>query len=203
MTVNKEQQASLSAAMKVEQAAQAEVARITESRKSVTTRLESLRSEASAAIDKAAQKERQVANEIAAAIANGMSVEAMTQLESSLVEATRELVNVRRKGDEGTGLAAALEAQSEELARQLDSANEVLTKARQGVDAARRVILVDQWNAAADALAVIGAELLELLPERGFYTFKEMRLPVFNRPASYLGREELLERAGHPIRQLA
>lgn len=197
MTINTDHQAELSAALLAEKAAADKVARISSSKRSVAARLEDLRTQAESTIELAESAEREAADEVALAVANGVSAEALKKTESRLADAARALVNARQKAGEGSGLLGALEAQAASLDSQLEAANGELENARNQAQAVRRSILSARWNAAVDDLAAIGAELLDVLPERGFFALKDMRVPVFGRPSRHMGRNELLELRGY------
>jgi hypothetical protein len=178
-----------------EQAATAQAERLTASRKQVLERLAQMEAEASQAIESAQFAEQSAADEMAQAIASGdnKAAKAAQSKMDTAIQAARE---AQTNAAAGENLARALETQADALTQQLAEAQARASAARDAGRAAQRLILSAEWDAAAENLAAIGAELVVLLPEMGYFSMGPLKVPTFTPGGpGTITRSELLDLA--------
>lgn len=178
-----------------EKAATAQAERLTASRKQVTDRLEQMQNEAGRALESARLAEQGAADEMAQAIASG-DTKAAKAAQSKMDTAIEAARTARTNADAGESLARALETQAEALTQQLAEARARASEARDAGRAAQRLMLSAEWDAAVENLAAIGAELVVLLPEMGYFSMGPLKVPTFTPGGpGTITRSELLELA--------
>jgi len=201
MNITKDDQKALDAAAAVIATAQQKVDRLHTSRNGVTLKLDQLKADAADAVAAAKAIEQQEANTMAAAVANGADAKEIQQSEQRLAEAAAAVSSARNREQQGTAMLDALEVQAVSLAEQIETAERELGSAIARGNRVRRIVLAQEWNRELDALKVIGAELVFLLPESGFHCLKDMRIPVFDAEGVVIWRRDvdratLLEQGG-------
>lgn len=182
----------LAAADAEEKDAAAQSGRLAESHKLVTDRIEQLRNEAAQAIESAQLAEQGAADEIAKAVAGGDN-NAAKIAQGKMDAAGKAIRAAQTCADAGNSLIRALEAQAEALTQQMEAAQQRAQVARTNAHSAQRLMLSAEWDAAAEHLATIGAQLVNLLPNHGYYCMKALNVPMYLVKNQYpLTREDLL-----------
>lgn len=182
----------LAAADAAEKDATAQSERLATSRKLVTDRIEQLRNDAALAIESAKFAEQGAADEIAQAVASADNKAA--KIAQGKMDAASEAIRAAlASANTGESLVRALEAQAAALEQQMEAAQQRSQEARTTARSAQRLMLSAEWDAAAEHLATIGAQLVNLLPSHGYYCMKALNVPMYLVQNQYpLTREDLL-----------
>jgi hypothetical protein len=176
-------------------AATAQATRLAASQQLVMERLASLQSEVQQGKAAAQQAEQSAAQAIAIATASGDSKaeKAAQAMMSAAIESARQ---AEAKERQNQAVTSALEAEADALATQLGSAQKRADAATTAAQNAVRLKLHAEWNAAVEALALVG-ERLTAIGERftGYGGASALSVPVFGPVGRALTAGDLAHRA--------
>jgi hypothetical protein len=168
-----------------ERAAADQVTRVAGSLRKVLERLDSLRTEIQQASEAAQQGEQAAAQAIAKATVRGddKAEKAATAEMSAAIDAGRKAEEKHRTSQV---IISAFEAEAKALGEQLEVAKVQALKARRVVLRGSQLKIESEWDAAAAALATIGARLKSVLHEldgthgtTAFWVFSDLHIRSF------------------------
>lgn len=185
-------------------AANNQVARVAASLSKVSERLDSLHTEIQQAIDTAQQGEQAAAMAMAKAVASGDD-----KAEKAAAAEMIAAIDAGRKADEkhraSQVIISALDAEVKALDEQLEAAQKLAFKARRAVLEVSRLRLESEWDAAAVALATIGAGLKSVLREldgphgnMAFFAFQALNIRSFTPAGNTIAADNLSSYIARP-----
>jgi chromosome segregation ATPase len=161
----------------------------------LTARLESLRNEVRQAQEEAEQGQQEAAQAIARAAASGDG-KAEKAAQAKLGQAVEAARAVGEKTRTGQIVIDALTREATALEERLSAARQQAESARLAALRATTTQLQAEWNAAAEALAAIGAQLIETTAAMGspYHGLAKLLIPTFGPHPSHLNQHSLRRR---------
>jgi len=177
--------------------AAAEVEALKQTQSNLSQRLQTIQSDAQQSLEKAQQAERDAASLYARSLASGDS-DGEKSANSEMQKAAKQLAATDEQVRRQELIMEALQVELDSLDTQIANAQQRKDEARRSALSAVELKLEEQWNAAAEHLVALGAQILAVDYARGNsgYGFSDLDVPRFGPFHSNLRRSDLATAAG-------
>lgn len=193
MTTDNEKQA---AALAILAAAKEKTDRLHAAYNGLDAKISQYAANTQTALESAKTAEQQAAADLATAIAEGADTDGITKAEQKLAAST-EKARLAAQANSDSAVIDSLKTQQAALHEQLEAAQREQQRVQWEVDGFRREALQAAWDTAVNALLDIGAELIQVLPQNGFYHTKDMWIPTMRDGLRRYSRDDLLTRTNN------
>ena len=158
----------------------------------LSTRLQTIQSEAKLALEKAQQGERDAANRYARSLANG-DIKAEKIATNDIQAAATQLATTDEHVRRQELIISALQSELENIENQISNARNRENDAKRNALSAIALILDEEWNEAAQHLAAVGSKVLAVCYQQGGMgdALSSLEVPRLGPFLSMLNRSDL------------